>query len=139
MTWLNLIGIPFLIRFCLVVLFPFSALDKILDWKGALVQAKSSFLPGGAVLLVLGMAVEIVTPVMIVFGWHDRIAAFLLAGRKPGPFALLGFLEEFRAGRRFDAARVPDGAVTPGTHRHASFVVRALRHDAAAHPAPNGA
>ncbi|WP_131195581.1 DoxX family protein [Lichenihabitans psoromatis] len=80
MTWLNLVGIPFLIRFCLVVLFPFSALDKIFDWKGAMKQATSSVLPGGPVLLVVAIVVELVCPIMVVVGWHDRLAAFLIAG-----------------------------------------------------------
>jgi putative oxidoreductase len=79
MTTLDLL-IPFLIRLCLVVLFPFSALDKIFDWEGAMKQARSSVLPGGPVLLVLAIIVEIAAPVMILFGWHDRLAAFLLAG-----------------------------------------------------------
>jgi putative oxidoreductase len=80
MVWLNLYALPFIIRFFLVVLFPFSALDKIFDWNGALKQANSSFLPGGPVLLVLGILVEIVTPICILTGWHDRLAAFILAG-----------------------------------------------------------
>ncbi|MGR6034284.1 MAG: DoxX family protein [Candidatus Nitrosoglobus sp.] len=80
MLWVNLYLIPFLIRLCLVVLFPFSALDKIFDWNGALTQAKSSFLPGAPVLLILGIMVELITPVCIVAGWHDRLAALVLAG-----------------------------------------------------------
>lgn len=80
MNWLDLVAPTMLARVCLVVLFPFSGLDKIINWDEALAQAKSSVLPGGAVLLILGMAVEFVTPVMIVVGWHDRLAAFLLAG-----------------------------------------------------------
>ncbi len=80
MLWLNLYALPFVIRFLLVVLFPFSALDKILDWNGAMQQAKSGALPGAAVLLVLGILVELIAPVCIVIGWHDRIAAFVLAG-----------------------------------------------------------
>jgi putative oxidoreductase len=67
-------------RICLVVLFPFSALDKIFDWNGALKQANSSFLPGGPVLLILAMGCEIITPVLIIGGWYDRAAAFVLAG-----------------------------------------------------------
>jgi Predicted membrane protein len=72
--------LPLLARVCLVVLFPFSALDKIVNWQSALSQANSSFLPGGPVLLVLAMIVEIVTPICIVSGWQDRPAAFVLAG-----------------------------------------------------------
>ncbi|MGH8397441.1 MAG: DoxX family protein [Gammaproteobacteria bacterium] len=79
MHWLDLYAIPIIIRVFLVVLFPFSALDKIFDWKDALQQANSGFLPGGSVLLVLSTIVELVAPFCVVFGWHDRIAAFVLA------------------------------------------------------------
>lgn len=67
-------------RVCLVILFPFSALDKVVHWNEALKQATSSILPGGPVLLVIAIIVEIVTPVCIVVGWSDRLAAFVLAG-----------------------------------------------------------
>ncbi|MGI9170195.1 MAG: DoxX family protein [Caulobacteraceae bacterium] len=71
---------PWIARILLVVLFPFSALDKVFGWKAALAQANSSFLPGGPILLVAAIAVEIVAPVCIVLAWHDRVAAFVLAG-----------------------------------------------------------
>jgi putative oxidoreductase len=74
------IAVPLIARILLVILFPFSALDKILDWNGALKQANSSFLPGGPVLLILAIIVEIAAPVCIVLAWYDRIAAFVLAG-----------------------------------------------------------
>lgn len=80
MSWLNLAAAPLIARVCLVVLFPFSALDKIVFWKDALKQANSSFVPGGAALVVIAIAIELVTPVCIVIGWHDRLAAFVLAG-----------------------------------------------------------
>jgi putative oxidoreductase len=71
---------PLIIRVCLVILFPFSALDKIFNWGGALKQANSGILPGGPVLLVLAMSCEIITPVLVIGGWYDRAAAFVLAG-----------------------------------------------------------
>lgn len=74
------IAVALIARICLVGMFPFSALDKILWWRNALDQANSSFVPGGPVLLVLAIIVEAVTPVCIVLGWHDRAAAFVLAG-----------------------------------------------------------
>ncbi|MEP6964939.1 MAG: DoxX family protein [Polaromonas sp.] len=80
MSWLNLAALPLIARIFLVVLFPFSALDKILFWNDALKQARSSFLPGGAVLVILAIVIEVVTPVCIVTGWHDRAAALVLAG-----------------------------------------------------------
>jgi len=80
MDLINLVAVPLIARVCLVVMFPFSGLDKIVHWKAALQQADSSFLPGGSVLLVLAIGVEFVTPVCIVLGWHDRLAAFVLAG-----------------------------------------------------------
>lgn len=74
------LGVAALIaRGCLVVMFPFSGLDKIVHWNEALKQANSSFLPGGAVLLVVSIVVELVTPVCVVAGWHDRLAASVLA------------------------------------------------------------
>lgn len=79
MSWLNLDAVPLLARIFLVVLFPFSALDKIIYWKDALKQANSSFLPGGPVLLILAIGIELLTPVMIILGWHDRLAALVLA------------------------------------------------------------
>ncbi|MEO8631682.1 MAG: DoxX family protein [Betaproteobacteria bacterium] len=68
-----------LARICLVVLFPFSALDKIVHWSDAKKQAESSFLPLGAPLVIAAIAVEIVTPICIVFGWYPHIAALVLA------------------------------------------------------------
>ena len=80
MDFLNLIVVPLIARVCLVVMFPFSAFDKIVHWKAAMQQATSSFLPGGAILLVIAIIVEFATPLCIVTGWHDRLAAFVLAG-----------------------------------------------------------
>jgi putative oxidoreductase len=71
---------PLLARFFLIVLFPFSAIDKMIHWNAALQQANSSFLPGGQVLLVLAMIVEIVCPLLILIQHFDRLAAFVLAG-----------------------------------------------------------
>jgi putative oxidoreductase len=71
------------IRYLLVLLFlPFSALDKILNFKGAVAQAKE-MIPseGGArLLIILGLCVEIVMPLGIVTGVADRLAAFIMAG-----------------------------------------------------------
>lgn len=69
-----------LARFLLVVLFPFSAIDKIINWPLALQQADSSFLPHGEVLLVIGMALELVAPALILLNWYAKPAAFALAG-----------------------------------------------------------
>jgi putative oxidoreductase len=82
MDWLYVILVPLVIRIALVILFPFSALDKILDWNGAMAQAKESFLPTvlAPPMMVLAIVVEFVAPFCIVIGWHDRIAAFILAG-----------------------------------------------------------
>jgi putative oxidoreductase len=77
--WLNLVAVPLLARICLVLMFPFSAVDKIVHWEAALKQANSSFVPGGPLLLVVAIVIELVTPVCIVIGWHDRFAAAVLA------------------------------------------------------------
>ena len=67
-------------RVCLVAMFPFSAIDKIWHWKNALAQTASDRLPGAKPMLILAIVVEFVTPICIVAGVYDRIAAFLLAG-----------------------------------------------------------
>ena len=71
-----------LARLCLVVLFPFSGLDKVFHWSNALKQADSSVVPkvAGPAMLAAGMLVEFLAPVCIVTGWQDRPAAFVLAG-----------------------------------------------------------
>ena len=80
MEWLANDALPVLARIFIVWIFPFSFLDKIINWDSALKQASSSGLPGGPVLLILAMIVELLTPQMIVFGFYDGIAAFILAG-----------------------------------------------------------
>ncbi len=73
------IAAPLIFRICLVILFPFSTLDKIFNWHGALKQANSGILPGGPLLLIAAMFVEVGTSVLIVAGVLDRAAASLLA------------------------------------------------------------
>ncbi|MGD9545617.1 MAG: DoxX family protein [Methylocystis sp.] len=80
MDWLVNDVAPTLARIFIVWIFPFSCLDKIINWDGALKQATSSWLPGGPILLILAMIVEALTPPMIVFGFYDGLAAFVLAG-----------------------------------------------------------
>jgi putative oxidoreductase len=79
MDWLINDALPVLARIFIVCIFPFSFLDKIINWDSALKQATSSWLPGGPVLLILAMIVELFTPPMIVFGFYAGIAAFVLA------------------------------------------------------------
>ena len=71
------------VRCLLVILFlPCSALDKILNFRGAVAQAKEQA-PSDAVarlLILAGLCVEIVMPLGVVTGIADRLAAFILAG-----------------------------------------------------------
>lgn len=69
---------PLLLRICLVSLFPFSALDKVFNWGSAMKQAGAT--PLAPAMLVAAIVIELVTPACIVTGWHDRLAAFVLAG-----------------------------------------------------------
>lgn len=80
MEWLVNDALPVLARIFIVWIFPLSFLDKIINWDAAVAQANSSWLPGGPVLLYMAMVVELCTPPMIVFGFYDGIAAFVLAG-----------------------------------------------------------
>lgn len=75
MQWVQLIA-----RVSLVLMFPFSALDKIWHWKNSMAQTRSAHLPGAAPMLVAAILVEGLTPFFIVFGVWDRPAAVLLAG-----------------------------------------------------------
>ncbi len=70
---------PFFFRLSLVILFPFSTLDKVFNWKNALKQAEGGILPGGPVLLILAMLVETGCSALILIGVLDRAAAALLA------------------------------------------------------------
>lgn len=77
MTLINAYA-PLLLRISLVILFPFSGLDKIVNWGSARKQAGD--IPFAPAMLVISIVVEFVTPICIVTGWHDRLAAFILAG-----------------------------------------------------------
>jgi putative oxidoreductase len=71
------------IRCLLVVLFlPFSALDKILNFSGAVAQARQ-VVPAevpARVLILCGLCIEIVMPLGILTGVADRLAALIMAG-----------------------------------------------------------
>ncbi len=75
--WINDYA-PLLLRIALVVLFPFSALDKVVNWGSARKQAGN--IPFAPALIVISIFVELITPICIVTGWHDHLAAFILAG-----------------------------------------------------------
>ena len=71
------------IRLVLVLLFlPFSALDKLLNFKGAVAQA-SEAAPNRTIatgLIVAGLCVEVFMSLGVVTGIADRACAFVLAG-----------------------------------------------------------
>ena len=69
-------------RICLVGMFPFSALDKLIHRADALAQARSSPLVPAVLapwLLIAGGALEIAGPLCVVSGWMAEPAALLLA------------------------------------------------------------
>ena len=72
-----------LVRYGLVVLFfPASALDKILNFKGAVKQAKQVFSSDAVAmtLILVGVFVELAMPLGILSGVADRLAALVMAG-----------------------------------------------------------
>lgn len=74
--------VTLLVRYGLVMLFfPFSALDKILNFDGAVKQAQEVFTPRplATALLMCGLAIEIVMPLGVVTGIADRLAGLVLA------------------------------------------------------------
>jgi putative oxidoreductase len=75
--------IVFLARMLLVSLFlPFSALDKVLNFSEAVGQAsRAASQPWVARLLILaGLATEVVMSTAILSGFADRLAAVIMAG-----------------------------------------------------------
>jgi len=77
------VGLAAAIRVGLVLLFlPFSALDKLVNFRGAVGQAREAA-PNVAVatgLIVVGLFVEIFMSLGVVTGIADRLCAFVLAG-----------------------------------------------------------
>jgi putative oxidoreductase len=82
MAFLGIV-VAFAVRALLVMLFlPFSALDKLLNFKQAVGQAAQAA-PSRAVataLIVVGLGVEVFMSLAILTGIADRMAAFILAG-----------------------------------------------------------
>ena len=130
------IGLALAIRVVLVLLFlPFSALDKVLDFRSAVAQAQEA-VPNKAVataLILVGLFVEVFMSAGVVSGIADRACAFVLAGycavtalvwkqfwrpgdfwsskRRQGARAVLGFLEELGFGRGLSSHRLRDRCV----------------------------
>lgn len=74
--------VTLLVRYGLVMLFlPFSALDKILGFEGAVNQAQEVFKPRmlAVVVLMCGLGIEIMMSLGVVTGYADRLAALTLA------------------------------------------------------------
>ena len=73
--------VAFIARLCLVLLFPFSALDKIFNHQSSMAQAAHGLiaLPDSmaALLLVLGCILEVFGPICILFDFYRRQAALL--------------------------------------------------------------
>jgi putative oxidoreductase len=72
-----------LVRCGMVILFlPFSALDKVLNFDDAVTQAHEVFRPRALAIIVLmtGLAIEVVCTLGVVSGIADRASAFLIAG-----------------------------------------------------------
>ncbi len=75
--------LTFLLRWLLVLLFfPFSALDKILNLNGAVAQCQQLIKPRGpaTAMILAGLAVEVFCSLGVISGVADRLAALILAG-----------------------------------------------------------
>src|SRR6202161_3042259 len=77
------IGVAAAIRVGMVLLFlPFSALDKVVNFRGAVAQAREAA-PNTAVataLILSGLFVEVFMSLGVITGIADRACAFVLAG-----------------------------------------------------------
>lgn len=77
------VSLALAVRVVLVFLFlPFSALDKVLDFRSAVAQAQEAVRNKAAasVLILLGLFVEVFMSAGVVSGIADRGCAFVLAG-----------------------------------------------------------
>jgi len=77
------ISIAFVVRCLLVALFlPFSALDKVVNFKQALDQASQAISNRAlaALLIAGGFGIEVVMSLAVLTGVADRLAALILAG-----------------------------------------------------------
>ncbi len=75
--------IELLVRCGLVILFlPFSALDKLLGFSGAVNQCEEIFRPRwlAAIVLLCGLGIEVFMNLGIVTGTADRLCALIMAG-----------------------------------------------------------
>jgi putative oxidoreductase len=82
MMGISSVLLAFAVRLLLVLLFSFSALDKILNHRGAVGQASEAVdsTSVATALIVVGFLVEVIMSVGVVTGIADRAAAFILAG-----------------------------------------------------------
>jgi putative oxidoreductase len=74
--------VALLVRYILVMLFlPFSALDKVVGFGGAVRQAQEVFKPRAlaTAVLICGLAIEVIMSLGVVTGIADRLAALVLA------------------------------------------------------------
>ena len=74
--------VALIVRYVLVMLFlPFSALDKVFGFEGAVRQAQDVFKPRPLAVAVLmcGLAIEVIMSLGIVTGVADRLAALVMA------------------------------------------------------------
>ena len=71
----------FLMRLALVALFlPFSALDKVVNFRGAVRQASEVSVVLAPILVLGGLGVEVFASLGILTGVADRLAAVILSG-----------------------------------------------------------
>ncbi len=71
---------PFAGRLLLAFMFVFSGVGKIGSYAGTAGYMAAKGLPFPELLLPLVIAVEVGGGLMLVFGWHARLAAFALCG-----------------------------------------------------------
>ena len=74
--------VAILVRYGLVMLFlPFSALDKVFGFEGAVKQAQEVFRPRvlASAVLLCGLGIEVIMSLGVVTGFADRLAALVMA------------------------------------------------------------
>jgi len=65
-------------RVLISLIFVISGINKLASFSGTQAYMESAGVPG--ILLPAVIALEVIGGLAVIFGWHTRIAAFLLAG-----------------------------------------------------------
>lgn len=69
---------PFFGRLLLSIIFILAALGKIFDFEGGVNLLRQMGVQGAPVFFTIGLLMELIGGLMILFGWHTRLGVYIL-------------------------------------------------------------